>query len=188
MRHHRETGFTLLEVGLAVTIGVLLMGATVLAFKALKEQQGDAAMRQKTHDLQVLIEELTQPTHVLPGDALLRSAWRQRRPGDHKSNPWGGPVIDAAGTSPDGLSISTIDPGTVMAGGIAPNYTALADGNFQGGIYVYRINPNPDGSPGQAQFFDMSRNGLVAGTTYAVAGNKVIATGGQRHFNVVSGR
>lgn len=188
MRSRRQAGFTLLEVGLAVTVGVVILGATVIAYKVLREQSGDAGMRQKTQDLQAMVEEMVSATHTLPSNELLWSAWRQRRPADFDKSPWAGPVIDPAGTASNSISIATIVPGSVLAAGTAPDYSALPDGNFQGGLYFYRINPNADGTPGQAQFWDMAREGLVPGTYYAIGGNKVVRGGGFRHFPVVSGR
>ncbi len=171
---YEERGFSLLEVGLALSIGVIIMGATLYAYQALKDQSGDAAMRQKIHDLQSLVEELYAPANMLPTADNLRLAWQKRRPADYDQNPWGGPVM--GGGQVLGLSITPLGHGGTVGSGM--------DGNLFGGLYYYPINPAPTGLPGTAHLWDIARGQSVPVTLYGVAGNKKQ----QRHFGVVSGR
>lgn len=172
-----EGGFTLLETGLAIVVSMTIFVASVYAFRALKEQSGDATMRQKVQDLQVLIEELYTPTQAFPSDDALRAAWAMRR-GDHNASPYGGPVIQ--GGDFKGMSISFLNHGDDVP------YAEFSD--FQGGVYFYPIGRQADGRPGSATLWDVGRGQSVSATFYAVAGNKVTRAGGLRHYFVLSGR
>lgn len=187
----RQSGFSLLEVGLALSLGALLMGAAVLGYRAVRERSGDAAMRQKVQDLRVLVEELYAPAQALPSDLALRDAWQQRRPADFNKSPWGGPVIDTMNPDRRGISSATLANGSVLfqtANGPGP----LVDGGFENGLYYYPILPAANGEPGTVEAYDISRNATTSVSLYMVAGNKYGNVGGQwggwRHYYVQSGR
>lgn len=175
-----ERGYSLLEVGLALSVGIMLLGASVYGYRALREQAGDAGMRQKVQDLQMLVEELYLAPRVYPTDDQLIDAWKRRRPQDYQSNPWGGLILatEADRTSTGGILYSAANHGDVRTTG--------QDDVLPGGMY-YTIIHN-GAFYGSAQFGDLSRGGaLVSATGYAVAGNKVIGNNGFRYFYVLSG-
>lgn len=163
------------------------MGASIYGYRALREQSGDAAMRQKVQDLQVLVEELyaTRFTYPDPNPAVnkdLINAWKLRRPRDYGLNPWGGPIPVSSQVLEDtgGILTSEANHGERSA--------AREDDILPGGLYYYRINPAPDGSPGSHDFEDFVLGRYITATGYAVAGNKMIGNNGKRYFHVVSGR
>lgn len=179
MDRKREGGFSLLEVGLALSVGILLTGASIYGYKALRDSSGDANMRQKVQDLHALVEELYAPTSTYPTHETLRSAWKMRRPGDYKSSPWGGPVIGADETS---RGIVAFD----LSHGSTAFLKETDDSNNTGGLYYIRIANG--GLPGTVDFWDMTRGATVSATAYAVAGNKSVNSVGRRFFYVQSGR
>lgn len=176
MRRH-EKGFTLLETGLAIVVGMALVLASIYAYRSVKEQAGDAAMRQKVQDLQILVEEFYSATYAQPDADALRDAWARRRT-DHSLSPWGGPVIQVG-------ALRGISSATLNHGGDVPAAT-LSD--FQGGLYYYPINPQADGKEGRATLWDVARSQSATVTYYGVAGNKATRAGGLRHYYVLSGR
>lgn len=182
MDRRNERGFSLLEVGLALSVGILLMGASVYGYRALREQSGDAAMRQKVQDLQVLVEELYAPRFAYPDGNTLIDAWKIRRAKDYSLSPWGGTIpvssVDLAATG--GILTSVVNDG-----GQSP---AAQDDILPGGLYYYRINPAADGSPGSHGFEDFVLGRYATASVYAVAGNKIMGNNGQRYFHVLSGR
>lgn len=167
-----------METGLTIVVGMTLVLGAVYAYRSLKEQAGDAAMRQKVQDLQVLVEELYAPSYALPNVVHLRDAWERRRT-DHSLSPWGGPVVQP-GAHIKGIGSSILDHGADVPSG------TFSD--FQGGLYYYPINPQPDGREGRATLWDQARSQSATATFYAVAGNKVVRAGGLRHYYVLSGR
>lgn len=179
MDRKQEGGFSLLEVGLALSVGILLTGASIYGYKALRDSSGDAAMRQKVQDLRTVVEELYAPTSAFPTPATLRSAWRIRRPDDYKSSPWGGPVIGADDTN-RGIQAYDLSHGSVAF------ETETKDSDNAGGLYYIRIDNA--GMPGTVGLWDLTRGATVSATAYAVAGNKIVASDGRRFFYVQSGR
>lgn len=174
----QEAGFTLLETGLAIVVGMVLVVGGTYAYRALKEQAGDAAMRQKVQDLQVLVEEFYSSSYALPNVVHLRDAWERRR-SDHSVSPWGGPVVQP-GSYFKGISSTILDHGGNIPAG---TFT-----DFQGGLYYYPINPQPNGKEGRATLWDHARGQSAPVTFYGVAGNKVTRAGGLQHYYVLSGR
>lgn len=180
MDRNRESGFTLLEVGLALTVGIMLLGASIYGYKALREQAGDANMRQKVQDLQMLVEELYTTSQNYPDSTQLRNAWKHRRPQDYQSNPWGGLILATENyrTTTGGIKTHIALNGDKLAEG--------QDDDLPGGMYYTYIQNGA--TYGKAEFGDMTRGGaLIPATAYAVAGNKVIGNNGFRYFYVLSG-
>lgn len=86
-----DRGFTLIEVTLAIVIGVVVLaGATVLYRQAAKSA-GNVKAQDKTSALAVIVEEVGVRTGRYPTPAQLRVHWTNHRP-DALQSPWGGPV------------------------------------------------------------------------------------------------
>jgi hypothetical protein len=179
MDRKKEGGYSLMEVGLALSIGILLTGSAVYGYKALRDQSGDAAMRQKVQDLRVLVEELYAPSSAFPTPDTLRTAWKMRRPDDYKSSPWGGPVIGSTETN-RGILSQTISDG-------ATQYEELEKDSSTGGALHYIWIENA-GAAGTAAFWDVTRGATVSATAYMVAGDKPVDGQGHLFFHVQSGR
>ena len=179
MDRKHQGGYSLMEVGLALSIGILLAGSSVYGYKALRDQSGNATMRQKVQDLQALVEELYAPNSTFPTPESLRAVWKMRRPYDYKSSPWGGPVIGANETN-RGIQSFTLDHGATSF------EKETTDSNNAGGLYYIRIDNL--GMPGSASLWDLTRRATVSATAYAVAGNKIVGSDGRRFFHVQSGR
>ncbi len=179
-RNH-ERGFSLLEVGLALSVGIMLLGASIYGYRALREQAGDAGMRQKVQDLQLLVEELYVGPRVYPTGTQVTNAWKHRRPKDYQNSPWGGLILatEANRTNSGGIKYSVATQGQKLASG--------QDDDLPGGMY-YTVIDNGAGGYGSAEFGDLTRAGaLVQAKSYSVAGNKIIGNNGFRYFYVLSG-
>ncbi len=174
----KEGGYSLMEVGLALSIGILLTGSAVYAYKALRDQSGDAAMRQKVQDLQVLVEELYAPTTTFPTPDTLRTAWASRRE-DWKSSPWGGPVIGGSNAN-KGIVSDDLTHG-------AARYQKLEKDSSTGGALHY-ITITNGAVAGTADFWDVTKSATVSATAYMVAGDKPVDGQGHLFFHVQSGR
>jgi hypothetical protein len=179
-RNH-ERGFSLLEVGLALSVGIMILGASIYGYRALREQAGDAGMRQKVQDLQLLVEELYVGPRIYPTGTELANAWKHRRPKDYQSSPWGGFILatEANRTNSGGIKYSVIPENLKLTSG--------QDDDLPGGMY-YTVIENGAGGYGRAEFGDLTRAGaLVSANSYAIAGNKIIGNNGFRYFYVLSG-
>lgn len=101
-----ERGFTLIEVTLAIVIGVVVIAGATVLYQQAKRSAGNTAAQQKTMALGAIIEAYAARAHDYPNHAQLRSIWKRTRPDDYMSNPWGG-SMGANGTAPgvDGIAM-----------------------------------------------------------------------------------
>lgn len=93
-------GFTLVEVALAVAVGLIVIGGAIVGFNSVRENAQNSAARQKVDAAVAIVESVAAsnnqmyPTSVLaaPG-GIVTSTWVKQRQ-DWNANPWGGPVGD----------------------------------------------------------------------------------------------
>lgn len=175
----RESGFTLLEIGLALSIALLASAAVVVLYAQVKDNAGDATMREKIGSLQSVVESLYTAQGACPSLDDVKGVWSAKRP-DALESPWGGNVAD-------------LTSGAIKAGVTGGNLTAndvrgAAEGSMGvGGLYYYRI-VDGSGVPSAiatASLYDVSLERQIAVTGYGLAG---IKHQGWRHFMVTSGR
>lgn len=174
-----EGGFTLLEVGLAIGIGLLITAAATVFYNQVRDSAGDAGMRERLASLQSVVENLYSAQGSCPALATVQQAWVQKRPNDCLSSPWGGTIL-------------ANNPAGITGGDLAQN--ASVDWNDSvgslgaGGLYFYRITTSPaPGIPSMtatASMWDVSQASYSVVTGYGVAGLK----GSNAHFMVTSGR
>lgn len=135
----RNHGFTLIEVSLAIVIGLIVLAGAVSLYQQNKTSVQDMAARGKVDALYVVIEEMEARNFALPNLDDLRTAWKTRRPDDYNLSPWGGSFsdpetrfIDGKDDVAAGQEIGNSAAGTPFAG------TTLAD---RGRLYYFRFNP-----------------------------------------------
>lgn len=180
-------------MGLAVTIGMVLVAAGVLAYEQAKDSSGDAKGRAKVADLMTMVETSFTQNGSFPNMATLRAQWQARRPDDWDDSPWGGPVNTA-------LTPVLFLPGVCGSCGILGDENLAAQpapttlpGTTGGGVtastgnlYYYRVAAPGVAAPACCwQLADASKSG--AGTSvsgYGVAINKRQ----QAYYFVQSGR
>lgn len=189
----RRRGFTLVEVILAIVVGIGLLIGTQMLYGQFRKSAGNGNAYKKVMALQALVEELSAASYgtgsaqAFPDLPTLRSAWASKRAEDYLASPWGGsvyPLTDPsgayAGSPTDGiLGNDQQVPGTLNGG--TANYVMPTQTN--GGIlFYYRIVP----ADGVLDLYDNVTNQLAATYQYAVAvcdNNGVLYDFVRGHFN-----
>lgn len=119
----KTRGFTLIEVSLAIVIGVIVLAGGIVLFNQVKISSGNSAAADKVSALQTLVEEMEVRNYKLPRPADLYQNLVSRR-SDVTQSPWGGPA--------GGLT------GGAMFGSVGDGFTERQQG-FEGSDYT----PNP---------------------------------------------
>lgn len=183
-RKSRQAGFTLLEIGLALSIALLASATVVVFYTQVKESSGDSAMREKIGSLQSVVESLYSAQGSCPPLADVQQAWSVKRP-DALKSPWGGDIYDMSPVPAGGVRAG-VTGGNVVAG---TDPGAVESNVGVGALYYWRvvnpIAPNAPNAAAQASMYDVTRGATVSITGYGVAGLK---HDGWRHFLVTSGR
>lgn len=100
-------GFTLVEVALAVAVGLIVIGGAIVGFNSVRENAQNSAARQKVDAAVAIVESVaasnnqmypasnpaTTNTTTNIGDGILSQTWVKQRQ-DFGANPWGGPTGD----------------------------------------------------------------------------------------------
>lgn len=181
-RVRREAGFTLLEIGLALSIALLASATVVVFYSQVKESSGDSAMREKIGGLQAVVESLYSAQGAMPDLATVQQNWAVKR-SDALISPWGGTINDLAPLPPGGVRAG-VTGGQIYAG---TDPGAVESNMGVGGLYYWRVldaagRPN---AAAKAGMYDVTQGATVSITGYGVAGLK---HNGWRHFMVTSGR
>lgn len=101
-------GFTLVEVALAVAVGLIVIGGAIVGFNSVRENAQNSAARQKVDAAVAIVESVAAsnnqmyPTSTTAdngatpavGTGIVTQTWIKQRQ-DWNANPWGGPVGDA---------------------------------------------------------------------------------------------
>lgn len=88
-------GFTLVEVALAVAVGLIIIGGAVLGYNAVKDNASNANARNRVLSAVAMVEEFASanagrfPTSAAAGGPV-SSMWATRRATDASASPWGG--------------------------------------------------------------------------------------------------
>lgn len=102
-RHER--GFTLIEVTLAIVIGVVVIGGATLLYQQASRAAGNARAQTKTAALATLVEEMAARTGKYPTHEQLRKSWGRLRE-DALLSPWGGSLGANGLGSVEGIAMS----------------------------------------------------------------------------------
>lgn len=92
IRTRKRGGFTLIEVTLAIVIGIIMIAGATLIYQQAKRSAGNSKANEKVLAFQALIEQYAAqnsgvyPTAVSDVNAL----WQRQRPDDWNKSPWGG--------------------------------------------------------------------------------------------------
>lgn len=137
-------GFTLVEVALAVAVGLIIIGGAVLGYGAVKNNASNANARDKILGAQSVVEEYASsnggnyPASVAAGGQF-STMWSKKRPDDYALSPWGGPagasgVYEIApitgGTSPSASGSTTPVPATAPVANSTTNQSDIIYGSF----------------------------------------------------------
>jgi len=123
---HSQSGFTLIEVTLAIVIGVVVIAGATVLYNQAKNGAANSAAQSKVGAAASVIEEFAAKNFGKYPDATqFTNAWVRARPDDHANSPWGGPSGDTDG----------VITGTAL--GDQNTAIAAADGNI--GAIEYRV-------------------------------------------------
>lgn len=187
MRNFGNTGFTLLEVGLAITIGLIASSALVAFYFQVKDDSGDAAMKLRIGSLKSVVEVLYSAQGSCPGIGDIRNAWAAKRPSDFMKSVWGGEISyptapdDWKGIGPAAAN-SDVAKDDRRDSGVEENMTS-------GGLYYFRVYDTLNGATissmlATASVWNQPTKTYVTITGYGIAGLK----SANKYYMVTSGR
>jgi type II secretory pathway pseudopilin PulG len=92
-------GFAVVEIALAVSVALIIIGGAVLGYSAVKETANNANARQRVMSALTIVEEYTsanggQYPVSQPDNGKFQQLWAAKRPDDKNVNPWGGSTGD----------------------------------------------------------------------------------------------
>ncbi|MNR92345.1 hypothetical protein D3C86_590350 [compost metagenome] len=105
-----ERGLTLIEVTLAIVIGIVVVGGATLLYRQAARSAGNVKAQNKTTALAVLVEEQFVKLNRYPTHDQLRKHWVRYRD-DALMSPWGGPIGSLGQGDAQGIIMSA-DPFT----------------------------------------------------------------------------
>ncbi|MDB5096148.1 MAG: hypothetical protein JWM80_569, partial [Cyanobacteria bacterium RYN_339] len=86
-------GFTLVEVALAVAVGLIIIGGAVLGYNAVKDNASNSNARDRVLTAVSMVEEYASANggkYPTAGANTFTTMWKTKRPDDYNSSPWGG--------------------------------------------------------------------------------------------------
>ena len=91
-RHRQKKGFTLIEVTLAIVIGIIMIAGATLIYNQAKTSAGNSRAQAKVVALQQLVEEFAAQNQGIYPAVLsdVNALWKRKRPDDWNKSPWGG--------------------------------------------------------------------------------------------------
>jgi hypothetical protein len=134
----------LVEVALAVAVGLIIIGGAVMGYGALKDQSAGAEGRRKVAMAGGMIQEYAAgndgrfPTSV-EDDAdgastgSFTAMWVKKVPEDHNKNPWGGPTGDDDGVT----ELAPFETGEQDPAAAPDETDALATDGTRAGNIIY---------------------------------------------------
>jgi len=141
-------GFTLVEVALAVAVGLIIIGGAVLGYNAVKDNAANSNARDRVLTAVSMVEEYSSanggryPSNPATATSVATTAqlgtfttmWKNKRPDDYASSPWGG----AAG-GPYGSDECTTTTG--FAGNAASSSATAVSSTSLTGLYAASSTP-----------------------------------------------
>lgn len=90
----KKKGFTLIEVTLAIVIGIVMIAGATLIYNQAKNSAGNSRASSKVVALQQVIEEFAAQNQGIYPTSLrdLNDLWIRKRPDDWNKSPWGGVI------------------------------------------------------------------------------------------------
>lgn len=189
-------GFTLIEVTLAIVIGIILIAGATLIYNQAKQAAGNARAQEKVAALGAVVEQWMAADSGIPPDINdLRALWQRDRPDDYGSSPWGGvasPTTDQNDPTGNGAcsgASTTPSNGILWGNCLSPDSGEIAAGGtyvltcttgtsgcpvpapspaWSGSLIYYNFNQTA-GSATTFQIWDESKRSLVQVNNYGVA-------------------
>jgi type II secretory pathway pseudopilin PulG len=150
IRNQKLKGFTLIEVTLAIVIGIVMIAGATLIYNQARTSSGNSRAQTKVTALQQLVEEYAAQnqgsymTNLNDVNVLLN----RKRPDDWSKSPWGGQIGShylANSNNPNGMGVWTRTDVAVIdnQGGASMSAGSVAFGN----ALVSNLNPSTNTQP-----------------------------------------
>lgn len=117
----KRKGFTLVEVALAVAVGLIVIGGAILAFNAVKENASNSNAQARVLAAFTVVEEYSgnnsgmYPTSAAAGGTF-SALWASKQGDAANDNPWGGATGAASGAvEVDAGNFGSADEATAAA-------------------------------------------------------------------------
>lgn len=169
-------GFTLIEVSLAIVIGIVVLAGAVAAYHQVRESAATSQMKDKVMTGAQVIEEISAqvgsyPNPTIPEDqARVIVKYKRLRPDDYDKSPWGGQVGPEA--MPNGIMPYWMQPYDTLP--VIGGETQLAaDGaqNLSGGVQYFALGTGTTMMPAATgSMWDKTRKAYVTYKGYVVSG------------------
>lgn len=140
-----RSGFTLVEVALAVAVGLLIIGGSVIMYNAVKDNAASANAREKVNKAATIVTEYAAansgfyPVSAV-GGGQFTAIYKRRLPDEYAQSPWGGTTGDPGNGVSEMAPFTdgTADPTT------APNHAAdlVQDSSKAANIIYVSVNNN----------------------------------------------
>ena len=97
---HAQSGFTLIEVTLAIVIGVVVIAGATVLYNQAKNGAANSAAQSKVGAAASVVEEFAAKNFgTYPDATQFASAWKRARPDDYANSPWGGQAGNGGGSN-----------------------------------------------------------------------------------------
>lgn len=117
---HAQSGFTLIEVTLAIVIGVVVIAGATVLYNQAKASAANTAAQSKVSAAAAMIEEFAAKNFgrypEVTGDQF-QKLWQRTRE-DYSASPWGGPTGHASGSIAAALAANVGEVSTETAGSV----------------------------------------------------------------------
>ena len=181
-------GFTLVEVALAVAVGLIIIGGAVLGYNAVKDNAANSNARDRVLTAVSMVEEYASSNgghYPSAGSNTFVTMWKRKRPDDYNSSPWGGLAaggngVDEATAAFTGIATAPANATvTASVGGIGTANTA--DTTKAADMIYMQITP----ATPWASIMAYSTSSAVAVKNYAVG---IFDKNGQPWWDVKGGK
>lgn len=174
-RSKAAKGFTLIEVALAVTLGVVMLAGVIAIYNQVRESVATGKMKEKVMTAAAVIEEISAQSGSYPNPTVAAeqnraiAKYQATRPDDYNISPWGGSV---GGDIQTGLNPYWMQPSNTMPV-IGSEETMAADDlqNLRGGIQYFALGIGTVLTPGATgSFWDKAAQRRVEYRGWVVSG------------------
>lgn len=144
-RCKNQSGFTLIEVSLAIVIGVIVLAGAITLYNQSKVSAGNSKAQEKVLALATIVEEIAANRGgSYPNVTDLATMWENRRGEEASSSPWGGAIKATVGSmyGDDGTTVFDWATGTSKRWDTTDTASAgvMVFASGAGGTKVYDAN------------------------------------------------
>lgn len=147
MERSHQPGFTLIEVILAIVIGIIVLTFGMVTYDQVKVAAGNSKMQEKVLAATTIVETFNARTGRYPSariwnDYEISVLYKAQRPDDYLMSPWGGQVGSDLQNENQGIG-HWFQPSTGLlasAGSDQTNTMVDSSLNYSGGLQYWEVN------------------------------------------------